>query len=123
MTAATPRPESSHGLMDHEPIDDYITAPTQHGNFAQVVERNVIFEADGAIFQVRIQRSGSHDYALLNRWSAGKEDWSIVAKRRPSEYGIQGYYPDRFDREAFAPVIGDLVDMAYAFEEAYARGE
>ena len=64
MTAATPRPESSHGLMDHEPIDDYITAPTQHGNFAQVVERNVIFEADGAIFQVRIQRSGSHDYAL-----------------------------------------------------------
>lgn len=122
MSATALRPESQHGLMDNEPVDDYITAPTQHGNFAAVVERNVVFEANGTLYQVRIQRSSSHDYALLNRWSAGKEDWSIVAKRRPSEYGIVGYGPStRFDPDAFKDVVDNLVDMAYDFEEAYSR--
>lgn len=110
-----------HGMIDHEPIDDYVTQATPSGQFASVVERNFVFAANGTLFQVRIQRSAQHDYALLNRWSAHKEDWSIVAKRRPSEYGIQGHYPARFDRDAFAPVIDDLVDMAYDFEESFER--
>ena len=115
------RPVKTSGMTDHQLIDDYITEPTKFGAFANVVERNVVFEAEGAVFQVRLQRSAQHDYALLNRWSAGKEDWSIVAKRRPSEYGIQGYGPNKFDPEAFAPVINDLIDMAYDFEGAFQR--
>lgn len=113
MTAATT------GLVDHEPIDDYITDATPSGQFASVVERNFVFQANGTVFQVRLQRSAQHDYALLNRWSAGKEDWSIIAKRRPSEFGIQGYYPARFDTQAFAPVINYLVEMAYDFEQSF----
>lgn len=115
------RPVQAHGLMDTDPIDDYITAPLPNGAFAPVVERNLVFEADGTVFQIRLQRSAQHDYALLNRWSAGKEDWSIVAKRRPSDYGIQGYFPARFDPDAFKDVEDDLIDLAYRFEEGYQR--
>lgn len=115
------RPQSALGMVDVEPIDDYITAPTHDGRFASVVERNLVFEADGTVYQIRLQRSAQHDYALLNRWSAGKEDWSIVAKRRPSDYGIQGYFPARFDPDAFKDVEDDLIEMAYRFEEGYQR--
>lgn len=107
------------GTADTTFIDDYTTGPTNSGQFASVVERNVIFEADSTLYQVRIQRSAQHDYALLNRWSAHKEDWSIVAKRRPSEYGIAAFYPARFDSAAFDEVIEELIDMAYLFESAY----
>lgn len=117
----TTTPTYVRGETDGPPIDDYVTAPTPSGQFASVVERNLVFEAGGTVYQVRIQRSAQHDYGLLNRWSAGKEDWSIVAKRRPSEYGIVGHFPARHDPAAFDELVDDLIEMAHGFESAFER--